>query len=98
MLPAMRASDARIQDAKTPLQKSNLLGLLAKDLGSVSAFSDGEYRRMSSASAFYQKKHHQSTTPSATTKKKRAIAPTQVRRRREKMKITWLPISRIHFQ
>ena len=82
MLPAMRASDARIQDAKTPLQKSNLLGFRAKDFGSVSAFSDGEYRRMSSASTLYQKKHLQSTTLSTTTKKTSARAPTHVRRRR----------------
>ena len=132
MLPAMRASDARIQGAKAPLQGSNLLGLLAEDFGSVGAFSEGECLRMSSASSFYQqkhnllgllaedfrgvgvfsegdclrtssassfyqKKHHQSTTL-CTTAKKRPIAPPRVRRRREKIQITWLPTSPIHFQ
>ena len=98
LLPTMRASDARIQDAKAPLQGSNLLGLLVEeDFGSVGAFSEGECLRMSSASSFYQKKHHQSTTL-CTTAKKRPIAPARVRRRREKMQITWLPTSPIHFQ
>ena len=90
----MRASDARSQAATTPLRMSNLLAFLAKNLRSVGAFTDGEYRKMSSESTFYHKKHLQSTPLSATTKKKTAIAQTQVRRRREKMKI----IPPIHFQ
>ena len=58
MLPAMRASDARIQNAQAPLQGSNLLGILSEDFRSVGAFSEGECLRMSSACSFYQKKHN----------------------------------------
>ena len=58
MLPAMRASDARIQNAQVALQGSNLLGLLSEDFGSVGAFSEGECLRISSACSFYQKKHN----------------------------------------
>ena len=97
MLPAMRASDARIQDAKAPLQGSNWLGLPAEDFGSVGAFSEGGFLRMYSASSLYQKKHHQSTTL-CTTAKKIPVAPPRVRRRRAKMQIRRLPTLPIHFQ
>ena len=97
MLPVMRGSDVRIQDAKAPLQGSNLLGLLAEDFGSVGAFSEGECLRMSSASSFYQKKHHQSTTL-CTTAKKRPIAPARVGCRRKKMLLAWRAMSPSHVQ
>ena len=47
MLPTMRAADARIQSGKAPLQGSNL----PCGLGSVGAFSEEVFLRMSSASS-----------------------------------------------